>query len=179
MHGSIEKVAKKRRRKKPPPREETRLIRYTSGGRRQAQSIIRSQSCLGIHLAAFLLEDVWYIYIYTPIEAKSFVTNRLSTDDPGCSTKFRKFRATPCGIIPPPPLSLTLSPPYREDALIDTRSRRSLNCPRRSFYLHLGKCYTSRCCLISRFQRYSRGGNFQSGASDRQLADPKRSINRS
>lgn len=49
------------------------------------------------------------IYIYTPIEAKSFVTNRLSTDDPGCSTKFRKFRATPCGIIPPPPLSLSLS----------------------------------------------------------------------
>lgn len=117
------------------------------------------------------------IYIYTPIEAKSFVTNRLSTDDPGYSTKFRKFRATPCGIIPPP-LSLSHSP-YREDALIDTRSRRSLNCPRRSFYLHLGKCYTSRCCLISRFQRYSRGGNFQSGASDRQLADPKRSINRS
>lgn len=176
MHGSIEKVAKKRRRKKPPPREETRLIRYTSGGRRQAQSIIRSQSCLGIHLAAFLLEDVWYIYIHTD-------RGEIIRYQPTVNRRSRMFdqvsqisRDTLRNNSPPPSLSHS---PYREDALIDTRSRRSLNCPRRSFYLHLGKCYTSRCCLISRFQRYSRGGNFQSGASDRQLADPKRSINRS
>lgn len=134
----------RRKKEKKEPREEARLIRYTSGGRRQAQSIIRSQSCLPGESICFpprrriLLPP--YIYIHTRVhQAKSFVkTDLCLTDHSKVSPNFVRC-ATPCGTLPVPL-------PSRGDELIESLIA--------LFYLHLGKCYTSRCWLIIRGEKF-------------------------
>lgn len=133
----------RRKKEKKEPREEARLIRYTSGGRRQAQSIIRSQSCLpGFHLLSSSKEDSpssLYIYIHTRVhQAKSFVKTDLCLTTP-------KFRQISCVARHLAELCPSLSP-SRGDELIESLIA--------LFYLHLGKCYTSRCWLIIRGEKF-------------------------
>lgn len=133
----------RRKKEKKEPREEARLIRYTSGGRRQAQSIIRSQSCLPGESICFpprrriLLPP--YIYIHTRVhQAKSFVKTDLCLTTP----KFRQISCVARHLAELcPPLS-----PSRGDELIESLIA--------LLYLHLGKCYTSRCWLIIRGEKF-------------------------
>lgn len=94
--------------------------------------------------SAFLLEEgssflLIYIYIHTRVrQAKSFVKTDLCLTTP----KFRQISCVARHLAELcPPLS-----PSRGDELIESLIA--------LFYLHLGKCYTSRCWLIIRGEKF-------------------------
>lgn len=97
----------RRKKKKKEPREEARLIRYTSGGRRQAQSIIRSQSCLPGESICFpprrriLLPPYIYIHVCT---RRNHLLKPISVWPLQSFAKFRALRDTLRNFARPSPL---------------------------------------------------------------------------